>query len=80
LQGADVPASPPDDNAVSVYRDGGVAAAVRDSFPHLAFSASLNVNYRSHPDIIRFYNEWMNEQTWDEGKYSFRFAKKILIR
>lgn len=41
---------------------------------------ALTVNYRSHPDIIRFYNEWMNEQTWDDGKYSFRFAKKIVPR
>jgi DNA helicase-2/ATP-dependent DNA helicase PcrA len=41
---------------------------------------ALTVNYRSHPDIIRFYNEWMKEQTWDEGNYSFRFAKKIVPR
>jgi DNA helicase-2/ATP-dependent DNA helicase PcrA len=30
----------------------------------------LTVNYRSHPDIIRFYNEWMKEQTWDDGTRS----------
>lgn len=40
----------------------------------------LTVNYRSHPDIIRFYNEWMQEQTWDDGKRTFRFAKKIVPR
>lgn len=40
----------------------------------------LTVNYRSHPDIIRFYNEWMGEQTWDDGTRVFRFAKKILPR
>ena len=40
----------------------------------------LTVNYRSHPDIIRFYNEWMGEQTWDDGTRVFRFAKQIVAR
>lgn len=40
----------------------------------------LTVNYRSHPDIIRFYNEWMKEQRWDDGTRSFRFDKQILPR
>lgn len=39
---------------------------------------TLSANYRSHPDIIRFYNEWMREQTWDDGTRSFRFAKQIV--
>lgn len=41
---------------------------------------ALTVNYRSHPDIIRCYNEWMQEQTWDDGTRSFRFAKQIIPR
>ncbi|MCA3155459.1 MAG: ATP-dependent helicase [Burkholderiales bacterium] len=40
----------------------------------------LTVNYRSHPDIIRFYNEWMKEQVWDDGTRVFRFAKQIIPR
>lgn len=40
----------------------------------------LTVNYRSHPDIIRFYNEWMKEQQWDDGTRAFRFTKQILPR
>ena len=40
----------------------------------------LTVNYRSHPDIIRFYNEWMKEQVWDDGTRAFRFAKQIVPR
>ena len=40
----------------------------------------LTVNYRSHPDIIRFYNEWMKEQAWDDGTRIFRFAKQIVPR
>ncbi|MEZ5552881.1 MAG: ATP-dependent DNA helicase [Pseudomonadales bacterium] len=41
---------------------------------------TLSINYRSHPDIIRFYNEWMREQSWEEGKRVFRFAKQIVPR
>lgn len=41
---------------------------------------TLTVNYRSHPDIIRFYNEWMREQTWDDGTRSFRYPKQIVPR
>lgn len=40
----------------------------------------LTVNYRSHPDIIRFYNEWMREQIWDDGTRTFRFPKQIVPR
>lgn len=40
----------------------------------------LTVNYRSHPDIIRFYNEWMKEQQWDDSTRVFRFAKQIVPR
>lgn len=40
----------------------------------------LTVNYRSHPDIIHFYNEWMKEQVWDDGTRVFRFAKQIVPR
>ncbi|QND83289.1 ATP-dependent DNA helicase UvrD/PcrA [Chromobacterium vaccinii] len=40
----------------------------------------LTVNYRSHPDIIRFYNEWMKEQAWEDGTRIFRFSKQIVPR
>ena len=38
---------------------------------------TLSTNYRSHPDIIRFYNEWMEALSWTEGERNFRFAKTI---
>lgn len=41
---------------------------------------TLSVNYRSHPDIIRFYNEWMATEAWSDGTNSFRFAKRIVPR
>lgn len=40
----------------------------------------LTVNYRSHPDIINFYNEWMQEQDWTDGGVAFRFEKSIKPR
>jgi DNA helicase-2/ATP-dependent DNA helicase PcrA len=40
----------------------------------------LTVNYRSHPNIIDFYNRWMSGQIWDVDDKSFRFAKKIIPR
>ena len=50
-------------------------------FPEgLCKRVTLTVNYRSHPDIIRFYDEWMQEQTWDDGTHTFRFAKNIVPR
>lgn len=38
---------------------------------------TLTTNYRSHPGIINFYNEWMQEQTWTAGDKKFRFDKII---
>jgi len=38
----------------------------------------LQINYRSHKDIIAIYNDFMNGEIWEEnGKLRFRFAKKI---
>ena len=41
---------------------------------------SLTTNYRSHPDIINYYNEWMNEIDWNEGNKCFRYPKTIKPR
>ncbi len=41
---------------------------------------SLTTNYRSHPDIIHFYNHWMDGQVWDVGDKHFRFPKRIQAR
>lgn len=40
----------------------------------------LTTNYRSHPDIIDFYNRWMADQNWYEGSQKFRFEKRIVAR
>ena len=29
---------------------------------------ALTVNYRSHPDIIGFYNAWISEENWSDGR------------
>ena len=41
---------------------------------------SLTTNYRSHPDIINFYNDWMSQLDWQEGNKKFRYDKKITPR
>ena len=38
----------------------------------------LTTNYRSHPDIIEFYNEWMDSLDWTYEDKSFRFEKTII--
>lgn len=38
----------------------------------------LETNYRSHPDIIRFYNGWMAEKDWQHEGKSFRYEKNII--
>ena len=38
----------------------------------------LTTNYRSHPDIIEFYNKWMEELDWAADGKIFRYAKLIV--
>lgn len=73
------------DDDQGLYRFRGATIRNILEFPSLfdegqCKQVNLTVNYRSHPDIIRFYNEWMREQTWDDGSRNFRFAKQIIPR
>jgi DNA helicase-2/ATP-dependent DNA helicase PcrA len=53
----------------------------KENFTHgQCQQVSLTVNYRSHPDIIQFYNEWMEGQDWCVNGKTFRYAKKIVPR
>ena len=38
----------------------------------------LTTNYRSHPDIIRFYNHWMDNLNWTAEGKTFRHEKEIV--
>ena len=38
---------------------------------------SLETNYRSHRDIIQFYNRWMSDQPWTHKGQLFRYEKTI---
>lgn len=40
----------------------------------------LETNYRSHPDIIHFYNTWMDNQVWEINEQSYRYDKNIKAR
>lgn len=73
------------DDDQGLYRFRGATIRNILEFPELfpegrCKQVQLTVNYRSHPDIIRFYSEWMHEQTWDDGSRVFRFAKQIVPR
>lgn len=38
----------------------------------------LETNYRSHPDIIRFYNDWMTSKEWEVNDITYRYDKRIV--
>ena len=40
----------------------------------------LDTNFRSHPDIVDFYNTWMGQTDWTDGKNNFRYDKTIVPR
>jgi len=73
------------DDDQGLYRFRGATIRNILEFPSLfpegqCKQVKLTVNYRSHPDIINFYNEWMREQSWDDGTRMFRFPKQIVPR
>ncbi len=70
------------DEDQSIYRFRG--ASVRnilqfaDNFPAGACkTVVLDTNFRSHKDIVSFYNRWMNGCEWKDGKKRFRYDKTI---
>lgn len=44
----------------------------------LCHQVRLTINYRSHPDIIHFYNQWAARQNWTHQGQTFRYDKTIL--
>ena len=70
------------DDDQGLYRFRGATIRNILEFPQLFTTKTckqitLSTNYRSHPDIIGFYNRWMDAQTWTDGKLIFRFPKRI---
>ena len=70
------------DEDQSIYRFRG--ASVRnilqfaENFPAgRCKTVVLDTNYRSHPDIVRFYNSWMDRCDWKDGAKRFRYDKTI---
>ena len=73
------------DDDQGLYRFRGATIRNILEFPNnfkkgLCKQVSLVTNYRSHPDIIKFYNEWMEELDWTEGTKKFRYDKNIQPR
>jgi DNA helicase-2/ATP-dependent DNA helicase PcrA len=53
----------------------------KDKFPKDQYKQiPLTVNYRSHPGIINFFNEWMGSKDWRRDGRTFRLEKKIVPR
>lgn len=73
------------DDDQSLYRFRGATVRNILEFPERFPSGAcrtitLDTNYRSHPDIVRFYNRWIAEDLWGEGAETqprFRVAKTI---
>lgn len=72
-----------DDQALYRFRGASIRNILqfKDRFPDGACKQiNLTVNYRSHPDIINFYNDWMGKQDWTADNQAFRFQKEIVPR
>ena len=70
------------DEDQSIYRFRG--ASVRNilqfagNFPAgVCKTVVLDTNFRSHPDIVSFYNRWMEGCDWKDGEKRFRYDKTI---
>ncbi len=72
------------DDDQGLYRFRGATIRNILEFPQNDFSGAvcqqvkLTTNYRSHPDIIGFYNQWMEELDWEADSKTFRYAKSIV--
>lgn len=51
----------------------------REKYPGCE-QVELTTNYRSHPEIIRFYNQWIQRHRWSHNGRSYRYAKQIVPR
>ena len=78
------------DDDQGLYRFRGATIRNILEFPQNDFSGAvcqqvkLTTNYRSHPDIIEFYNEWMDASNtpdfpgWVEDDKTFRYEKEVV--
>lgn len=74
------------DDDQALYRFRGASIRNILEFPNnfedgLCKKITLNINYRSHPDIIDFYNKFINRCNWThQNGITFRYPKKIEAR
>ena len=72
------------DDDQGLYRFRGATIRNILEFPYNDFSGAtcqqvkLTTNYRSHPDIIQFYNHWMETLNWTSDNQTFRYEKAIV--
>lgn len=73
------------DDDQALYRFRGATIRNILQFPHnfaenKCKQIKLITNYRSHPDIINFYNKWMGDKVWEVNNQQYRFQKNIQPR
>ena len=71
------------DDDQGLYRFRGATIRNILEFPHnfpegVCQQIKLTTNYRSHPDIIEFYNRWMETLDWTADGKTFRYEKEIV--
>lgn len=72
-----------DDQALYRFRGASVRNILEftDQFaPNECTQVRLSINYRSHPDIVRFYDSYMGDKPWLRDGVNYRYAKTILPR
>ncbi len=72
-----------DDQALYRFRGASIRNILefQKNFPKgFCKKIELSINYRSHPDIINFYNEWMRLCDWEHEGQFFRYHKEIKPR
>ncbi|MFZ4580546.1 MAG: UvrD-helicase domain-containing protein, partial [Myxococcota bacterium] len=70
------------DDDQGLYRFRGATIRNILEFPSLLPDRTCNRvvlrdNFRSHPDVVEFFQQWMARTDWQKGGRSFRFSKDI---
>ncbi len=72
-----------DDQALYRFRGASVRNILEfpDQFaPNQCQQVKLSINYRSHPDIVNFYDTYMGDKLWLRNGVNYRYAKNIKAR
>jgi DNA helicase-2/ATP-dependent DNA helicase PcrA len=69
-----------DDQALYRFRGASVRNILefpQQFAPNKCQQVKLSINYRSHPDIVRFYDTYMGDKAWYSKDVNYRYSKTI---